>query len=164
MQHFAADHPELVRKLVIHSSAYMLSEPAKEGQMRVARLAERKKWRAAYAALMGVSLPKGPAGYLLKPLFFVISLFGGAFFGKPEDPSDTVTTIEAEDKHDFKDRLHEIQAPTLVIAGDKDPFYTVDLFRETAEGIPDSKLILYEGMGHPAGGKRFKRDLKDFLA
>ena len=163
VQHFAADHPELVRKLVIHSSAYTLSKPAKEGQMRVARLAGRRKWRAAYAALMGVSLPKGPSGYLLKPLFSVISLFGGSFFGKPEDPSDVVTTIEAEDSHDFKGRLSEIKAPTLVIAGDRDPFYTEDLFRETAEGIPDSELILYEGMGHPAGGKRFKDDLKAFL-
>lgn len=163
VQHFAADHPELVRKLVIHSSAYTLNDRAKEGQMRAARLAERKKWRAAYAALMGISLPRGPARYFLRPFYALMSLFGGAFFGKPEDPSDVVVTIEAEDKHDFKERLGEIKAPTLVVAGDKDPFYTEDLFRETAEGIPGSKLILYEGMGHPAGGKRFKEDLKTFL-
>ena len=34
-QHFAADHPELVRRLVIHSSAYTLSEPARQLQLEV---------------------------------------------------------------------------------------------------------------------------------
>lgn len=50
-------------------------------------------------------------------------------------------TIEAEDKHDFKDRLAEITVPTLVIAGDQDPFYSETLFHETAEGIPNARFI-----------------------
>ena len=72
-------------------------------------------------------------------------------------------TVEAEDKHDFKDRLGEISAPTLVVAGDRDPFYTETLFRETAEDIPEARLILYPGMGHPASGKHFGRDVLAFL-
>ena len=164
VQHFAADHPELVRKLVVHSSAYTLSDEAKCTQMRVGHLARQRKWRAAYATLMGLSLPKrGIMGYLAKPLIWLVSLFGGMFFGAPEDPSDLVVTIEAEDKHNFKDRLSEITAPTLVIAGDKDPFYSETLFRETAEGIPNARLILYKGMGHPASGKQFSRDVLTFL-
>ena len=141
VQHFAADHPELVGKLVLHSAAHTLSEKAKRGQMMVAWLARQKKWRKAYAALMGVSLPeRGIKRILLKPFYGFMALFGGSFFGKPkEHPFDVAITIEAEDKHAFKDRLHEITAPTLVIAGDKDPFYTPGLFRETAEGIPNSK-------------------------
>ena len=72
-------------------------------------------------------------------------------------------TVQAEDRHTFKDRLSEIAAPTLVIAGDKDPFYSETLFRETAEGIPNAKLILYPGMGHPASGKQFRQDVLAFL-
>jgi pimeloyl-ACP methyl ester carboxylesterase len=72
-------------------------------------------------------------------------------------------TIEAEDKFNFKDRLAEIEAPTLVAAGDKDPFYTEALFRETAEGIPNARLVLYKGKGHPAGGAQFHRDVLAFL-
>lgn len=162
-QHFGANHPNLVHSLVIHSSAYMLNEAAKKGQMKVARLAAKRKWRAAYMALMEVSLPKGPIRYILKPFFFLISLFGASIFGKPDDPSDLVNTIEAEDKHDFKESLSKIKAPTLVIAGEKDPFYTKKLFYETSEGIPHSKLIIYKGMGHPASGKQFKNDLRKFL-
>jgi pimeloyl-ACP methyl ester carboxylesterase len=81
----------------------------------------------------------------------------------PKDPSDLVITIEAEDRHNFKDRLSDITAPTLVIAGDKDPFYSEALFQETAEGIPNARLILYEGMGHPASGKQFRQDVLAFL-
>jgi pimeloyl-ACP methyl ester carboxylesterase len=88
---------------------------------------------------------------------------GGLLFGAPKDPSDLIVTIEAEYNHNFKARLAQITAPTLVIAGDKDPFYTETLFRETAEGIPNAKLILYKGMGHPAFGKQFHRDVLLFL-
>ena len=132
--------------------------------MRVGKLADQKKWRAAYATLMGISLPShGIKRYLFKPFILIISLFGGMFFGKPKDPSDLIVTIEAEDKHNFKNRLSEITVPTLVIAGDKDPFYSEKLFHETAEGIPNSQLILYNGMGHPASGKQFSKDLCAFL-
>ncbi len=72
-------------------------------------------------------------------------------------------TVEAEDKFNFKDRLAEIRAPTLVAGGMDDPFYTPELFRETAEGIPNARLALYAGVGHPASGKQFEQDVLAFL-
>jgi pimeloyl-ACP methyl ester carboxylesterase len=164
VQHFAADHPDLTRRLVIQSSAYTLNEAAKKGQMRCAELARQRKWTAAFTALMGISLPeKGFKRMVLKPAYWLLSLFAGPVMGIPKDPTDLAVTIEAEDKHDFKDRLSEIKAPIMVIAGDKDPFYSEKLFRETAEGIPNARLVLYQGMGHPASGKQFKKDLRAFL-
>ena len=161
--HFAADHPDLVRRLVIHSSAHTLNDAAKSMQMRVGHLARQRRWRAAYAAMAGFVLPRdGVKRYIAKPVAWLGSLLG-AMFGAPKDPSDLVVTIEAEDKHNFKDRLAQITAPTLVVAGDQDPFYTATLFRETAEGIPNARLILYEGMGHPASGKQFSQDVLAFL-
>jgi len=69
--------------------------------------------------------------------------------------------LEAEDKHDFKERLAEIKVPTLVIGGEEDFFYPI---RETAAGIPNAKLILYEGVGHLAMMKRqFSEDVIAFL-
>jgi pimeloyl-ACP methyl ester carboxylesterase len=164
VQHFAADHPDLVRRLVIHSSAYTLTDTAKSVQLRVGHLARQRQWRAAYAALLEFIVPRsGVMKYGAKPLIWLGSMLGGMLFGAPADPSDLVVTIEAEDKHDFKDRLVQITAPTLVVAGDKDPFYTEALFRDTAAGIPNAKLILYKGMGHPASGKQFSRDVLTFL-
>ncbi len=163
VQHFAADHPDLVRRLVIHSSAYTLSDEAKRLQMQIGRLARQRQWRKAYAVMLGFMVPRqGVAKYVARPIVWLGSLLAGSL-GAPEDPSDLVVTIEAEDKHDFQDRLAQITAPTLVLAGDEDPFYSETLFRETAEGIPNAKLILYKGMGHPASGKRFSQDALAFL-
>jgi pimeloyl-ACP methyl ester carboxylesterase len=163
VQHFAADHPDLVRRLVIHSSAYVLSEAAKSLQLQVGSLAQERKWVKAYALIIGAIFPQtGIKRALSRPVVWLASLLMGGL-GAPKDPTDLVVTVEAEDRHNFKDRLGEITAPTLVVAGDKDPFYTEALFRETAEGIPHARLILYKGMGHPAAGKQFEQDVLSFL-
>lgn len=164
VQHLAADHPEAVRRLVIHSSAYKLGNAAKKVQWQVRNLAIQRRWRAAYAAIMGfmfsssserISLPARTLTWLVSGLM--------SASGAPKDPHDLVVTIEAEDVHNFKDRLGEIRAPTLVAGGGKDPFYPPELFRETAEGIPNARLRIYEGVGHPAAGKKFEQDVLAFL-
>ncbi len=163
VQHFAADHPDLVRKLIIHSSAYTLSDVSKRLQMELGHLARQRQWRKVYALMLDFIFPhEGIMKYLAGPIVWLGSSLAALANGSI-DPSDLVVTIEAEDKHDFKDRLAEITAPTLVIAGDKDPFYTPALFRETAAGIPNARLILYGGMGHPASGEQFARDILAFL-
>jgi pimeloyl-ACP methyl ester carboxylesterase len=52
-----------------------------------------------------------------------------------------------------------------VIGGGRDRFYPTELFRETAEGIPNARLIIYEDRGH--GGaladRHFSRDVIAFL-
>lgn len=97
------------------------------------------------------------------PLIWLASLLGGLGLGAFRDPSDFAVTVEAEDRHNFKERLGAIVAPTLVVAGDQDPFYPAVLLRETAAGIPHAQLILYPGMGHPATGEQFGRDVLAFL-
>ena len=163
-QHFAADHPDLILKLVIHSSAYTLSDAGMREELHIGHLARQHLWRDAYTILVSPMFPQnGIMKYVSAPLVWLVSQLGGILFGAPADPSDLVITVEAEEKHNFKDRLNQISAPTLVIAGDKDPFYTEALFRATAEGIPNARLILYKGMGHPAYGKLFHHDVLVFL-
>jgi len=159
VQHLAAEHPDVVRRLVIPSCAPTLGAAGKEVQLRLARLARERRWGDAYAALLGFMTQRHPLG---KPFVWLMSQAMG-LVDAPKDPSDLIVTIEAEDQHAFRDRLVEIVAPTLVIAGDEDPFYTPALFQETASGIPGARLILYEGMGHPASGKQFERDVLAFL-
>lgn len=155
---FAADHGELARSLMIHSSAYKLGPAGKDAQLQLRDFARARKWRQANATLVRFVMRRRWYGA-------VISALVGSLrpLGAPDDPSDLVATIEAEDGFDLRDRLAEISVPTLVIAGAADPFYTEELFRETARGIPGAKLVLYPGMGHPAQGKPFGREVRKFL-
>ena len=157
-QHFAADHPEIVRRLVLHASAHTLSDAAKQVQMHVGHLAHQGKWKAASAALLGFVVRPGLFGKMTTEIGSLMMALTA-----PDDPSDLIVTVEAEDKHDFRDRLSEIRAPTLVIAGAQDPFYTETLLRETAEGIPNARLILYPGKGHAPTGEQFCHDVLAFL-
>ncbi len=155
---FGADHADLVRRLVIHSSAHTLSEAARRLQLEVARRAMHRDWVGAYACIMAPMLPRWP-------LAGVAGGFAARLMarGAPSDPGDLVATIMAEDRFACRDRLGEIRAPTLVVAGSEDPFYTPELFRETAAGISDARLLLIEGMGHPASGRRFREAVRSFL-
>ena len=162
VQHFAADHPELVRRLVLHSAAYTLSDSARQLQLKLGEFAAQRQWIKAWALLMGAVLPqRGFKKILSRPLIWIFAPLMA--LGAPKDPNDVIITVEAEDRFNFKDRLHEITAPTLIAAGELDPFYTPALFRETAAGIPNAKLCLYPNMGHPAGGKQFQQDVLTFL-
>jgi hypothetical protein len=49
---FAADHPDLVRRLVIHSAACRLNPAAEAMQMAVGRLAAEGRWREAGGAAL----------------------------------------------------------------------------------------------------------------
>ncbi|MCS6843051.1 MAG: alpha/beta hydrolase [Caldilineales bacterium] len=157
-QHFAADHPDLVRRLVIHSSAHRLSDPARAMQLEVAQLAGQRRWREAWVVLLRFMLGTGPLARGQAALAATL-----LSLSKPADPSDLVITVLAEDQFSFQDQLARIAAPTLVVAGNRDPFYTPALFQETAAGIPNARLILYPGMGHPASGKQFQQDVLAFL-
>ena len=161
-QHFAALHPALVRRLVLHSSAHTLNDTAKQLQLKLARFAEQGRWYTAWKVLVATMFPQsGFLCYVSKPLVGLIAFL--LSLDHPEDPTDLVVTVEAEDTHAFQDRLPEIACPTLVAGGEDDYFYSPDLFRETAAGIPNARLCLYPNMAHPAGGKQFKADVLRFL-
>lgn len=64
------------------------------------------------------------------------------------------------------DLLGQIEAPTLMIVGERDQFITDRMVEETARAIPNCEVIHYEGATHylpleyPA---RLSQDLRDFL-
>jgi pimeloyl-ACP methyl ester carboxylesterase len=58
------------------------------------------------------------------------------------------TTIEAEDAFDLAACPRPIQAPTLILVGSADHWYSRELFAETAALIPGSRLRVFEGRGH----------------
>jgi len=159
-QHLAADHPELIRRLVIAMSVYRFSDEGNKLDMRFAELLSEGKRRAALRSLD----PMIEGGRIKKSfLKFFMGLIGPLMWSKPEKPSDLLVEGKAEIMHNSKNRLAEIMAPTLVIGGDNDYYCPVELLRETAAGIPNAKLVLYEGKGHMIMGKKFDEDVLAFL-
>jgi pimeloyl-ACP methyl ester carboxylesterase len=159
----AADRPALVRRLVVAGAACRLSDFGRAFQRETARRAaagdRRGLARLQAADVADSRLGRAVAGWAL-------GLAGPLFIRRGWDPADMLATIAAEDAFDLRDRLREISAPTLIVGGGRDRFYPADLFRETAAGLPDARLLLYEDRTH--GGtfidRRFARDIAAFLA
>lgn len=158
----AADHPDVVRRLVLVGSAFRLGERGKAVQRQVGRLLRQRRYRAAgstfFAMLGGTAWSRrllAGAGWLL----------GNRFFGT-QDTGDVVATIEAEDAFDLRSRLGGIRTPTLVVSGDRDAFYDEGrLCAQTAALMPDGRYVRYAGKGHAAAAsdRRLARDVLAFL-
>jgi pimeloyl-ACP methyl ester carboxylesterase len=68
--------------------------------------------------------------------------------------------------HDVRERLSQIDAPTLVIHGDLDALVPLGGGRLLAAGIPGARLVVYPGVGHVPqreAAEQFRRDLLGFL-
>jgi pimeloyl-ACP methyl ester carboxylesterase len=74
--------------------------------------------------------------------------------------------LDALTDYPIRDRLSEIEAPTLIIWGEKDMLVPVKDAYRFDELISDSTLIVYEGIGHVAmleAPERFNADVRAFL-
>ena len=159
-QYLAANHPELVKKLIIISAAYRLSEIGVELERKSGDYFEQGKYGKSLAALLDFiwtsKILKSIAKFFTRP-------FAKKIMGDIKYPNDFLIEIQADREMNFKDRLSEIQAPTLVLSGEKDIGYTAEDVRTTAEGIPNAKLILYKGYGHNLAMSNRKQVVKDIL-
>ena len=142
-QQIAAEHPDVVRRLVLVSTGSRLGPVARQVQRRVAARIRAGALRQASAVFAADLVPPGPlelpaalAGWVLVPRIF-----------KPEDLCDMATMAEAEDAFDLA-ALPPIAAPTLLVGGGRDRYYGTALFQQTAQLIPDCQLELRPGLGH----------------
>jgi pimeloyl-ACP methyl ester carboxylesterase len=160
-QQLAADHPEVVRRLVLASTACRLGPVGKREQRRVAARVRAGAVRRACAVLAAALVPPWRGRLAAAALAWTI---GPLMLKDRQGLDDMATTIEAEDAFDLAD-LAPIQAPTLIVAGRDDRFYTPELFQRTADLIADSTLLLLEGRGHitALNDKRTRAALRDFL-
>ncbi len=161
--YIAADHPDVVQKLIIISAAYRLSERGVEIERRAGEYFQQKKYGKSLAAILDLLYT-----FRIKRLIakFFTRLVGKWFIGKIKYPNDFLTEIRGDREMNFKDRLKEIKAPTLILSGETDIGYDVGDVRATAEGIPNTQLIIYEGYGHSlsmANRKKLQEDILKFL-
>jgi pimeloyl-ACP methyl ester carboxylesterase len=160
-QYVAIDHPEAVLSLALIVSASRLSEEGRQTCERWHHLTREARWQELRADMASATVT-GEKNKRFARAF--MKAFGRIVLGTPSDPSDFLTTLEADLGHDTTGRLAEISAPTLVLGGSEDPFFSEGLLRETAEGIPDATLRVYEGVGHGVPKERKRRYENDVLA
>jgi pimeloyl-ACP methyl ester carboxylesterase len=158
--YLAANHPNTIRKLVIMSAAYRLSDRGVEIERKAAEYFQRKKYGKSMAAMMEMVYPSGIKSTFIK---FFIKIFGKIIFRKVKYPNDFLVEVRADREMNFKDRLSEIKVPTLILSGESDIGYSAEDVRDTAKGIPNSKLIIYKGYGHNLTMSNRKQVLKDTL-
>jgi pimeloyl-ACP methyl ester carboxylesterase len=134
-QYLAADHGELVRRLVLSDTGCRLGEDAKALRRATRNKAAQARPPEAQADIANhIDFGRFGQG--------VVKLLGKRLMKEPDDASDYIATIEADLGHDATDALSRIAAPTLVIAGSRDFFYPDPILRETAEQIPQATLRL----------------------
>jgi pimeloyl-ACP methyl ester carboxylesterase len=161
-QQLAADHPDVVGRLVLASTGCRLEGSAKEMQRRVAARIRAGAPRRAMAVMAADLVPPwcGRTGAALAAL-----LAGPGVLQHDHDLDDMAATIEAEDTFDLA-KCPPIRARTLIVAGGRDRFYSRSLIEETARLIPDSEPLVLERRGHVTalGDRRFGAALSAFLA
>lgn len=160
-QYVALDHPDLVQRLVLVVNASRLSDEGRKTCERWRKLAHGRRWRELRVEMASVNVTSAANKRLVRAF---MTLFGRFVLRAPSDPSDFLTTLKADLGHDATSRLPELSAPTLIIGGSEDPFYSESLLRETAGKIPEAEVRVYEGVGHGVPKERKRRYEEDALA
>jgi proline iminopeptidase len=69
-------------------------------------------------------------------------------------------------KYDIRDRLHEIEVPTLILAGRKDWITPLRFAEELYEGLQNVRLVIFEDTGHSINSddpENFRRVTTEFI-
>jgi len=139
-QQLALDHPDRIRRLVLCCTSAWFGGPdawlARAGRVRAEGLgwlvsASRDRWFRP-----GHDVPPGGAEALAAQADL--------------DPEGYAACCEALAHFDSRSRLHEIAAPTMVIAGADDIATPEPMARALAEGIPGATLSVVPGAAHIA--------------
>lgn len=138
----AVDHTRLVARLALVAAAARLGEDGRRHQRRLAELTVAGRPRAAWAQLAPAMAATPRGRWAMRAVMW---LAGGP---GPRDAGDLLAVVEAEDAFDVRARPSVVAAPTLVIGGARDGFYSHELFVATARGIPGARLLLDPRAGH----------------
>ena len=141
-QHFAADYPEKVNKLVLTVTSARPNPILTESVAEWINLAQQ----GDHGAFMESNLRRIYSDDYYRKNKWMIPAIGR--LTKPESYDRFFVQADACLTHDAYDRLHRISAPTLVVGGRKDLALGVESSKEIAERIPNARLYIYEQWGH----------------
>jgi pimeloyl-ACP methyl ester carboxylesterase len=145
-QEMAIAYPQRVNRLILvvtHCGGVQHIKATDEVLDIIRRLAEEDsletKTRAATVFFAPMTIKeKGP----------ILRAFAAASAQYPAGPEIIKRQMLAVAQHNTYDRLHQIQAPTLVIAGDEDILIPPENAAILSNQIPHAKLLNVPGGGH----------------
>ena len=141
-QHFAADYPEKVNKLILTVTAARGNPVLTESIGEWVELAKK----GDHGAFMDSNLRRIYSQAYYRKNKWMIPAVGK--LTKPKSYERFFIQANACLTHDAFDRLGHIKAPTLVVGGEKDLALGGDASREIAAAIPNAELRMYEQWGH----------------
>jgi pimeloyl-ACP methyl ester carboxylesterase len=156
---YAVERPERTRRLVLVTSLSGFPAAARWGFPGSAfRIYEPDYWRII---LWGIRLNAGRGNLALhkrlQNLMERASYHDKAFFTPVEIDADdyqkgvpirTIWTKNMYRRLSYADRLGEVRAPGLILAGRHDPEAPLQCSEELLHGIPDASLVVFEQSGH----------------
>ena len=159
-QQFVLDFPHLTKKLVLVSAFSALRPETLGGWAYFVRRAATVLMlgQKAQAQVVARRLFPDPKDLELREMF--IAVVGRA------DPRAYRQAMTALGLFDSRKRLHEIQAPTLVITGADDSTVSPARQKLLAQGIPGARQVIIPDAGHAVSvdqAEKFNQTLLEFL-
>ncbi|NBM17088.1 4-carboxymuconolactone decarboxylase [Streptomyces sp. GC420] len=142
--YLAVHHPSRIDRLALVCSSARFGDP--ESWRERAALVRREGTGAMAASRPGVWFAPS---FAADPLATVLT---GDL--RAADDEGYAACCDALATYDLRDRLGEVTAPTLVVAGREDPATPPAHARELADGIPGASLLEVAGAAHLAGVER----------
>lgn len=164
-QTLAADHPEVIGKVILGVSGADITDEGRESARRWKRYARQRDW-AAIRSELAAGMFSDWRAMAYPP---VVRTAARPFLPRPADPEDVCISLDAildYVNEEAAGRLPRIEAPTLVIGGEQDPYFSAHIIRETAAQIPDAEACTILGAKHGAFHDRkntFDRRVAAFL-
>jgi 3-oxoadipate enol-lactonase len=144
-QHMALMQPERVHTLVVLASFAKL-DPV--GVRVLTNMRQVLEWRDDWADHARHSVAN-----FVSPAFFnenpdTIAQIEGLIGGETRLPACYVRQNHACLEHDTVDRLAEIDCPTLILAGGRDPICSLTSTRWMQDGFPNAESVIFEESSH----------------
>lgn len=141
-EHFAADYPDRVERLVL---TVTLAEQNNTVRAVIGNWLEMAR-RGDYRGIMTDTSEKSYSEKYLRKARPMYSFL--CCFTKPKSFGRFITMADSCLTHNAAEKLSIISCPTLVIGGKEDKIVTGDASVAISKVIPNSTLVMYDGLGH----------------
>lgn len=145
-QYLAALHGERAGHVAIVVAAAQVNDWGKEVDSRLAAAIARGDKTGAGMAFAEYVLPGRRSRWARR---LVGPWIGRSLLSENSyTAGDMLVEVEAEMEFDSRPVLPRIRVPVVLLCGDKDQFFPMNLVEETVRLIPDCTLVTYKGQGH----------------